>query len=448
MIENSENPSATKQQLESLRVLNEIAQQLYNAHNIQQIAEKAVDALTNYSQSPMVAFYILEPNKKHLALAAEHGFSEETWKKGARLPVEGSLSGITILRQEVIMSDDLLTDTRTEPKIQQALVNMGLKCAISIPIIYNNEALGVTNMIFNQKIMLDDFQRETFLSIGKTIGLSISNVRHIEQLNAEIAERKQIEVEIRKLNKELEKRVSERTAELEQRSNQLEATLNELESITYTISHDLRTPLRAINGFGKIILLDYGHLLDEQGHDYLERIRDAAQQMGELIDSLLTLARLNHREINRAEVDLSKIAHQIAARLCANQPDRVSEFIITDGITANADRSLIGSVMEHLLSNAWKFSARSEKTRIEFGETQHDNRPTYYVRDNGVGFDMQYAKKLFGTFQRLHHVDEFPGIGIGLAVVYRILQRHGGRIWAKSEPGKGTTFYFSVGDKK
>ena len=362
--------------------------------------------------------------------------------------MEGSLSGITISRQEIILSDDLLTDTRTEPQIQQALIAMGLKCAVSVPIIYNDEALGVINLIFNQKVTLDDFQREIFLSIGKTIGLSISNVRHIEQLNAEITERKHIEIEIRKLNRELEKRVSDRTAELEQRSNQLEATLNELESITYTISHDLRTPLRAINGFGKIIQLDYGHLLDEQGHDYLERIRDAAQQMGELIDSLLTLARLNHREINRAEVDLSKMAHQIAARLSANQPERMAEFVITDGITTNADPVLIGSVMEHLMSNAWKFSARSDKTRIEFGKTQHDDRPTYYVRDNGVGFDMQYAKKLFGTFQRLHHADEFPGIGIGLAVVHRILQRHGGRIWAKSEPGKGATFYFSVGDKK
>lgn len=437
------------QEMASLRIINEVSQTLHHAHDLPQIAGQSVEALRKYSQSPMVVFYILEPGNQHLNLLEQYGFSEETLRAGRRLPLEGSLSGLAITTRELLLfSEDICTDSRIEPNVQRALAAAGMQCAILIPLKHENTSLGVVNLIFNHKVSLNDIQSETLSSIGKTIGLAIANVRHIAQLNAEIAEREKTEQEIRALNQTLENRVNERTAELEKRSQELETALNELESITYTISHDLRAPLRAVNGFARILQLDYGHLLDEQGHSHLERMRSAAQQMGELIDSLLTLSRLTHRDIRPTEVDLSKIARQVTDRLRASEPNRRVEIVIAKNIFAHADPSLMQNVMEHLLANAWKFSRPNQSSRIEFGALICDDRPTYFVRDNGVGFDMQHAKKLFGTFQRLHHVDDFPGIGIGLAVIHRILQRHNGRIWAESEPGQGATFYFSLGAVK
>jgi light-regulated signal transduction histidine kinase (bacteriophytochrome) len=243
--------------------------------------------------------------------------------------------------------------------------------------------------------------------------------------------------EVRKLNAGLEKRVAERTA-------QLEASNKELESFSYSVSHDLRAPLRGIDGFSRLLLENGEHRLDEEGKDNLQRILRACKRMGFLIDDLLNLSRLSRLEMQPEEVDLSELARQIARELKDEQPARQVEFTIADGLIDHGDERLLRVVLQNLLGNAWKYSARQARASIEFGLTQRDGAPAYFMQDNGVGFDMAYADKLFKPFQRLHNSEDFPGTGIGLALVQRIVRRHGGHVWAEGEVGKGARFYFTL----
>lgn len=258
-------------------------------------------------------------------------------------------------------------------------------------------------------------------------------------LSIDVTELRRAEEEVRKLNMELEKRVAERTAELEQ-ANQ------ELQAFSYSVSHDLRAPLRAVRSFGQILKDDFGSQLDPRGRNYLDKVLQSSKEMSELIDSLLALFRFSRGDLRRNRLDLSAEAHAIIDTLCHAEPDRVVTCLVTDGLIANADQSLMRNVLENLISNAWKYSAQNPNARIEFGAETRNGETIYFVRDNGAGFDMQYAGKLFQPFQRLHHADEFPGHGIGLATVQRIIQRHGGRIWAKAAVGEGATFYFTLGE--
>jgi light-regulated signal transduction histidine kinase (bacteriophytochrome) len=242
---------------------------------------------------------------------------------------------------------------------------------------------------------------------------------------------------LRKLTEELEQRVIARTA-------QLDAANKELESFSYSVSHDLRAPLRSIDGFSQALLEDYPDKLDETGKGYLNRVRGASQRMAQLIDDLLEMSRLTRKEMKRESVDLTAMAQKIAAELKESQPERKVEFIIQEGLAANGDARLLDAVLENLLDNAWKFTGKHPQARIEFGTTQHEGKPAFYVRDDGVGFDMTYADKLFASFQRLHAPTEFSGTGVGLATVQRIIHRHGGRVWAEAEVEKGATFYFTL----
>lgn len=256
-------------------------------------------------------------------------------------------------------------------------------------------------------------------------------------LVSDITERKQAEIEVQKLNAELEQRVRERTAELE-------ASNRELETFCYSVSHDLRTPLRSIDGFSKILLEEYSGKMDDAGKEYQKRICSAALRMGDLIDALLNLSRVTRTELRRDTIDLSALVSEITNELQLHEPTRQAEFVIAENAHAKGDPRLLRTVLENLLGNAWKFSSKRPCAKIEFGVCNADSESSYYyVRDNGAGFDMRYINKLFGTFQRLHGVSEFEGTGIGLATVQRIIQRHGGRIWAESELGKGAVFYFT-----
>ncbi len=244
--------------------------------------------------------------------------------------------------------------------------------------------------------------------------------------------------QIRRINAELEQRVLERTAEL--------AVANkELESFSYSVSHDLRSPLRSIDGFSQALLEDYNDKLDAQAQNYLHRVRAASQRMAQLIDDMLNLSRVSRGEMRREEIDLSRMARDITEQLQRAQPERIVEVKIEDGIKARGDDRLLRIALENLLGNAWKFTSKQPSSRIEFGAQAGDaGEDVFFVRDNGAGFDMAYADKLFSAFQRLHSIDEFEGTGVGLATVQRIIRRHGGRIWAESQPGRGATFYFTL----
>lgn len=226
-----------------------------------------------------------------------------------------------------------------------------------------------------------------------------------------------------------------------------EAANRELEAFSYSVAHDLRAPLRGIDGFSQALLEDYSEKLDAEGRRYLQRVRESAQHMGQLIDALLSLARITRGDIRRERVDLSALAQRIATGLEASQPDRGVEFLIEPGLVTIGDGRLLGIVLENLLGNAWKFTRHQPRARIEFGRLREDDESPYFVRDNGAGFDMAFASKLFGVFQRLHAVREFEGTGIGLATVHRIILRHGGRISAEGQVGAGATFKFTLEER-
>jgi len=235
----------------------------------------------------------------------------------------------------------------------------------------------------------------------------------------------------------LEQRVEERTAELA-------AVNSELETFSYSVSHDLRAPLRGIDGFSQALLEDYADKVDAEGQNYLHRIRAASQRMGQLIDDLLDLSRVTRTDMHREAVDLSSIAQAIATELRESDSERDVEFVIEEGAVVTGDTPLLRAVMENLLGNAWKYTGKHQRAKIEFGITRNDGNLAYFVRDDGAGFDMAYAANLFGVFQRLHGSSEFEGTGIGLATVQRIIHRHGGRIWAEGAVEQGATFYFTL----
>lgn len=245
--------------------------------------------------------------------------------------------------------------------------------------------------------------------------------------------------------KQRELQIADLNENLKQRAAQLEATNKELEAFGYSVSHDLRAPLRSIDGFSQALLEDYADRLDAQGKDFLGRLRTASQNMGELIDDMLNLSRVTRSEMRPATVNLSSLAQIVAARLKKSEPQRQVEFVIAEGLFAKGDERLLRVALDNLLGNAWKFTGKRANAKIEFGTGQADGRQVYYVRDNGAGFDMAYSDKLFGVFRRLHRVSDFPGTGVGLATVQRVIHRHGGRIWAEGAVQKGATFYFTLG---
>jgi PAS domain S-box-containing protein len=290
----------------------------------------------------------------------------------------------------------------------------------------------------NEKIVIQCFDgsRRTILNSAVPLFDAEGRVNGAVIVNQDIDSLERAQLEIRQLNEGLEQRVRERTAALE-------ASNRELEAFSYSVSHDLRAPLRGIDGFAHILAEDYGSRLDDTARGHLERIRRASQRLSQTIDDMIELARITRMPLHRREVDLSALARTTLMELSQASRHR-PEVVIAESVTAQADPALLRIVLENLLDNAWKFSSRTPGARIEFGMAEAGGKRAYFVRDNGAGFDPAYADKLFKPFQRLHQPDEFAGTGIGLATVQRIVQRHGGRVWAEGAPGNGATFWFTL----
>ncbi len=304
-----------------------------------------------------------------------------------------------------------------------AVATPPLRQALAFPVVSSGTVSGVLAFYSCSAMQHDDEMLHMLDGIGGQIG--------------NFTERQRAEDEVRRLNVELERRVAERTAELA-------AANMELEAFSYSVSHDLRAPLRAIEGFSQALNDEYADRLDDQGRDYLQRVRAAEQRMGQLVTDLLRLSRVTRGAMRRQRVDLSTLAAQIAADLQKAQPQRQVTFVLAAALTAHADQRLLRVVLENLLGNAWKYTSKRPQARIELGAITRAGQQVYFVRDDGAGFDMTYANRLFLPFQRLHSSKEFEGSGIGLATVQRIVRRHGGRIWAEATVGSGATFYFTV----
>jgi PAS domain S-box-containing protein len=266
---------------------------------------------------------------------------------------------------------------------------------------------------------------------------SQGNISSIVGFRVDITERKRDEEKIRQMNSELERRVFERTSELEFANKEMEA-------FCYSISHDLRAPLRSIRGYCEIILQDYGKKLDDRGEEYLNRACESAGHMNQLLDDLLRLSVISRGELQREKTDLSEMARQIVTGLKSGESQRAMKFKLSRDLVVQCDARLLQIALGNLLSNAWKFTGRKPEAIIEFGSSQQDGERVFFIRDNGEGFEMEWRHRLFGVFERLHSAKDFPGTGIGLAIVQRIIQRHGGRIWAEAKRNEGATFYFTL----
>jgi len=247
--------------------------------------------------------------------------------------------------------------------------------------------------------------------------------------------------------KEHEQKINALNMQLEQKNRDLSLMNKELKSFTFSVSHDLRTPLRSIKGFSEALKEDYSENWPEEAKDYLRRILRASDRMTHLIDSLLELSRLSRKKLVSEKINLSQIARKFSSELRNSHPERNVEFVIEDGLEALGDPQLMNAVLQNLIRNAWKFTKQCSIPRIEFGGSNQKKKKVFFVRDNGAGFDMSYSHKLFTPFQRLHSSSDFPGAGVGLSTVQRIIHRHNGRIWAEAEEGKGATFFFSLGNE-
>jgi PAS domain S-box-containing protein len=325
------------------------------------------------------------------------------------------------------ISDSLLEAAGLNEEQLHIIHELGLISAITVPMMAHERTFGTITMVVSAESgrHYDEADLALAEELAARAALAIDNAR--------------LHQETKKVNEELERRVFKRTA-------QLEAANKELEAFSYSVSHDLRAPLRSIDGFSQALLEDYGDSLGSEAQHYLRRVRAGSQRMAELIDDLLTLSRMTRSEMRLESVNLSALVQTVGAELRQTDPEREVKFIIAPEVTVQADRQLMRVVLENLLGNAWKFTAKQAAACIEFGVwPQAGSQTVYFVRDDGAGFDMAYADKLFGAFQRLHTPAEFSGTGIGLATVQRIIHRHGGRVWAEGAVEEGATFYFTLG---
>jgi signal transduction histidine kinase len=334
---------------------------------------------------------------------------------GRDRPID-SPSALAFRQQRPTLVED---DPHAERRIPAELQALGMRFIHSVPITVGSRKVGVMSVYLPRvSIFLDD-DTALLQLLAEQCGVVLEHRRLFEEVHA--------------LNRTLEHKVSE-----------LRALNDELGAFAYSVSHDLRAPLRSIDGFSQILLEDKGAALGEDGRQHLDRVRAAATNMGRLIDDMLLLSRITRDEMSPRRLDLTVLAHAVVDELRARDPQRDVDFESNGALPAQGDERLLRIALTNLLGNAWKFTRSRDPAHISFGGETRDGEEVFFVKDDGVGFDMRYAQKLFGAFQRLHNMTEFEGTGIGLATVQRIVHRHGGRVWAESEVGKGTTVYFTL----
>jgi signal transduction histidine kinase len=338
-------------------------------------------------------------------------------------------TGRAIREDAHVIAQDIEHDPSMAPWRDDALMR-GFRASAAFPIHEAGTVVGAVNVYAMEAQFFTPDIVDLMLELAADISFALN--AFAERERRELAER-----EVLHLNAVLERRVADRT-------RQLEMTNKELDAFSYSVSHDLRAPLRSIDGFSQMLLKKHHGQLDAQSEDYLERICRATRRMGQLIDDLLRLAHVTRSTLKQIPVDLSKLAHETVEELHKAHPERTVEFAAQTGLTVHGDPGLLRVLMENLIGNAWKYTGKKAHAKIEFGAYTRDGEPVFFVRDNGAGFNMDYAGKLFGAFQRLHGENEFQGTGIGLATVQRIVHRHGGTVWAEAREGEGATFYFTL----
>jgi signal transduction histidine kinase len=377
------------------------------------------------------ALILVVEDNLDLSRFIRHTLSAEYRTDGAADGAEG-LARAEALRPDVIVSDLMMPGTSGAQMLKEL---RGRKDLCAIPVVLLTARADEEDRVTLLREGAQDYLVKPFSpqELLARVGNLVLMTRTRARLEKEIEEHRRAEEAVRRLNREIQ-----------EHSARTDAMNKELEAFSYSVSHDLRAPLRSIDGFSQAVLEDCGPSLDDQGRKNLERVRTASQRMGQLIDDLLELSRLTRADIRVERVNLSDLARRLAEDIGRSQPERAVELSIQDGLVAEADPRLLRVALDNLLRNAWKFTARRSGARIEVGSNQENGTPAFFVRDNGAGFDMRYAGKLFGAFQRLHSAAEFEGTGIGLATVQRVVRRHGGRVWAEGAVDKGATFYFTL----
>jgi len=419
--------SEREQAAKSLRVQHAVSQVLAEAASLKEATPKILQAICRTAGWETGALWRLDAQAQqlrcvdtwHVPSISIPGFEaatrERSFSKGVGLPGRIWAEGVSAWIGDVTRDENF-------PRAAVA-AREGLRGAFGFPIVIEGEVLGVIEFFARQARAPDEDLLRMMAVIGSQIG--------------QFLERRRAEEEVRRLNAELEQRVVERTA-------QLQAANKELETFSYSVSHDLRAPLRAIAGYSRILLADYRDKLTDEPKRFLGVIQQETQRMGRLVDGLLNFSWLGRQQMKSSAVDMTALAREVFQELVARSSERAPQLELQPLPPARGDPTMIRQVLATLLSNAIKFTRQREVAVIEIGGRSDSHQNLFYVKDNGVGFDPKHARKLFGVFQRLHHDHEFEGIGVGLALVQRIVHRHGGRIWAEAKLNAGATFYFTL----
>ncbi len=374
---------------------------------IQEIVRRAAREIAGADGA---TFVLRDGDKCHYA---DEDAISPLWK-GQRFPMSACISGWAMLNAQAAVLPDIYADPRIPADAYRPTF---VKSLVMVPIRLKSP-IGAIGVYWAHRKHATPDEVALIQALANTTSVAMENVQ---------------------VYTELEQRVALRT-------QQLEGLNKELEAFSYSVSHDLRAPLRGIGGFTQLLRRELGANATEKAQHYMRNVLESTEHMGTLIEDLLRLARLARQEVKRIDVDLAQIARQISDRLRLEQPDRHVEIVIPESLRVQGDAGLMGVVMENLLSNAWKYTSKEPKARIVVGSRREaDGSTAFFVQDNGAGFDLNYAEKLFSPFQRMHRPDEFPGTGVGLATVQRIVHRHGGRIWADAKVGAGATFSFTCG---